>query len=110
MRVDDLRMKLKAPNPPVLVCCCSYYVARPGECSESGREMLYAVAMTHPSLKLRGQPGKKRVGFQDIDRGLAELAAIPAGHNLAAKTMGNELKAIADSQCGNPRIEEFRGK
>jgi len=110
MGVDNFRVELKSPYLPALVCSSRGDLPRPGKDPESGREFLDAVAVAHPALEAVRQVREQRVGLEDINHSLAEFPAVPSRNDPASEAVGNELKAIADSQGREPRLKKLRGK
>jgi hypothetical protein len=106
--VDDFRMELQAPDLSTLVGGGCDYVSGLSQYPEAFREFLNTVSMAHPALKPFGQTLEKRIGLEYIDHGFAELTAIPAGNNLPAQRLTDQLKPIADPQHRQSGAEQFR--
>ena len=72
-----------------------------------GGQLQGLVAVAHPYLHRRGQPGKqRRLAVLDGDIGVAVLAPRRRTH-LAAQMMHDEVQSVADAQDRHAQIEHF---
>ena len=73
---------------------------------ETRRQFFGRVAMRHPDREQFGQSLKKlRVGFLDLDFGVAILA-LSGGTHFAAERVHHELQSVADAEHGDAKIED----
>ncbi len=97
-RVVHLGMELHRPDAALLVGDSGQRVLRHGHAAKSRRQLLGFVAVAHPHLDRRRQPGKQlRCAVFNLDFGMTVLALRRRAH-LAAQVMHDEVQPVANAE------------
>jgi hypothetical protein len=110
VRVDDLGVKLQAPDPARFIGRGRNDVSGHGLNLETRGKAVHPVPMAHPSLKFGGNSRKKSPGAHHVDHGLAEFAPIAARNDGPPERASQQLQTVADPQDGNPDVEKRSGE
>ena len=117
-RMRDLRMKLQAIEPTVVIGhACNGAACRRGHKTKAGRQLTHAIAVTHPDLQHAVALGRGEVGnaleqasvTSGPHVGRSKLSMV-AGLNPPAKLQSHGLHAVANTQHGQATMKNEFGR